>query len=294
MEEKIMNRNLQRVIKATAFVTLALLAAASLLGILLNDGGSPRTVESVRGETVQLFGGAGIYRYDTVAKAVFFDCINWMDLILVVPLLAALAFVYPRGGLLTRLLLASVFTFLAYFFLIGAMGNAFNELFLVWTALFSAALLGLGAVLLEMDFGALAARLDGRIPRRGVAAYLFALGGLLLAQYLAEVIGAYTAGTPPPSLAVYTTLELASLELGIMVPLHILGGVLLWKRQPAGYLLAVILAFAAAMAFLMLSVGQYILSAVYQSGGAGDVVALAVPAAVASVVSLYIFWKVRG
>jgi hypothetical protein len=286
------NRNLQGAIKAAAFITMALVIAASLLGILLNDGGSPRAVNTSRGETVRLYGGEGIFRYDTVSKAVFFDSVNWVDLIFFAPLLAALWFVYPRGGLPARLLLSSVFTFLAYFFLIGAMGNAFNELFLVWTALFSAALFGLGAVMLELDFGAVAARLDGRIPHRGVAVYLFALGGLLLAQYLAEVIGAYAAGTPPPSLAVYTTLELASIELGIMVPLHFLGGILLWKRQAAGYLLAVVLAFAAAMAFISLSIGQYVLSSVYQNGSAGDVVALAVPAAVAIVISIYLFWKV--
>jgi hypothetical protein len=288
------NRNLQRIIKTSAFVTLGFLFAASILGILWNDGGSPHAVNTIRGETTQLFGGEGIFRYDTVTKAVFFDSVNWVDLILAAPLLAVLWFVYPRGGLLIRLLMASVFTFLAYFFLIGVMGNAFNELFLVWTALFSAALFGLGAVLLELDFGAVAARLNGRIPHRGVAVYLFALGGMLLAQYLAEVTGAYAAGLPPPSLAVYTTLELASLELGIMVPLHFLGGVLLWKRQAAGYLLAMVLAFAAAMAFLSLSIGQYILSAVYNSGGAGDVFALAVPASAASAVSVYLFWKARG
>jgi hypothetical protein len=284
----------QRFVKITTFLVMVFLMAASLLGILLNDGGAPRTVESIRGQTVELFGGEGIFQYDSVTKAVFFDSINWVDLILVVPLLAVLWFVYPRGGLLTRLLLASVFTFLAYFFLIGAMGNAFNELFLVWTALFSSALLGLGAVLLELDFGAVPVRLGGRIPHRGVAVYLFALGGLLLAQYLAEVIGAYAARTPPPSLAVYTTLELASVELGIMVPLHFLGGILLWKRQAAGYLLAVILAFAAAMAFISLSIGQYMLAAVYQSGSAADVVALAVPALVAGAVSTLLFWKARG
>jgi hypothetical protein len=284
----------QRAVKIITFLVLVILLSASLPGILLNDGGAPRVVESIRGEGVHLFGGRGIFRYDSVTKEVFFDSINWVDLIFVAPLLAALWFVYPRGGILTRLLLASVFAFLAYFFLIGAMGNAFNELFLVWTALFSAALFGLGAVLLEMDFGAVAARLDGRIPHRGAAVYLFALGGLLLAQYLAEVIGAYAAGTPPPSLAVYTTLELASLELGIMVPLHFLGGILLWKRQTAGYLLAVILAFAAAMAFISLTIGQTVLSAIYHTGSAADVFALAVPAAMASVVSTYLFWKVRG
>jgi hypothetical protein len=284
----------QRFVKITAFLVLALLLAASLPGILLNDGGDPRIVESIRGETVQLFGGAGVYRSDTVSKAVFFDGINWVDLILVVPMLAVLLVAYPRGGLFVRLLLASLFTYLGYFFLIGVMGNAFNELFLVWTALYSTALFGLGAVLLELDFHALTVRLDGRIPRRRVVLYLFVLGGLLLAQYLAEVIGAYAAGTPPTSLAVYTTLELASFELGIMVPLHFLGGVLLWKRHAAGYLLAVILSFAAAMAFIGLSVGQLMLLLQYHTGSDANVAALLIPAAAAGVVSIFLFWRARG
>jgi hypothetical protein len=292
-EEKMENRILQRVIKTAAFLALALLLAASLAGILLNDGGDPRTVESVRGEAVRLFGGAGIFRYDTVVKAVFFDGINRADLLLVSPLLAVLVFVYPRGGRLSRLLLASVFAYLAYFFLIGVAGNAFNELFLIWTLLFSAGLFGLGAVLLELDVRALAEDLRGRFPHRAFAVYLFALGGLLLVQYLTEVIGAYATRAPPASLGVYTTLELASLEIGIMVPLHVLGGVLLWKKQSGGYILAAVLVFTAAMAFINLSVGQYLLLAGYQTGSAMELTGLAVPAAVATGFSAFLFWNIR-
>jgi hypothetical protein len=284
---------LNRFVKIAGCLTLALLLAASLAGILLNDGGDPRTVESLQGGAVELFGGSGIYRYDTVTKAVFFDGINWVDLVFAAPLLAALLLAYPRGGLFVRLLLAALFTYIGYFFLIGVMGNAFNELFLVWTALFAAALFGLGAVLLDLDFRALSGRLNGRIPRRGTALYLFALGGMLLAQYLAEIIGAYASGTPPPSLAVYTTLELAAFELGLMVPLHFLGAVLLWKRHAAGYLLAAILSFAAAMAFVALSVGQILLVTLYHTGSAAAVGALMIPAAVACAVTISLFLKVR-
>jgi hypothetical protein len=55
------------------------------------------------------------------------------------------------------------------------------------------------------------------------------LGVALLFQYLLQVVTAYAAGRPPATLEHYTTLELAALELGIMVPLHIVGGASLWR-----------------------------------------------------------------
>jgi hypothetical protein len=69
---------------------------------------------------------------------VFFDGINRVDLFFATPLLAALRIACPRGGLFVRRGLASLFTYIGYFFLIGTLGNAFDELFLVWMRLFAA------------------------------------------------------------------------------------------------------------------------------------------------------------
>ena len=132
------------------------------------------------------------------------------------------------------------------------MGNAFNGMFLVWTALFSTGLFGLALVAMGIDAPALPEKLGAAFPRKSLSVYMMVLAIALLSQYLAQILGAYGAGRPPAPLETYTTLELAALELGIMVPLHVVGAVLLWRRHAWGYLIAIPLAFAAAMTFIAL------------------------------------------
>ena len=223
-----------------AVLAMILLLAASLTAILLDDGGAPYPFTTPRGEQVEIYGGAGPYQFDNTYKAIAFRSFDWANLAVVLPLFVAGLRLYRRGKFRGQLLLAALFTYLAYIYLIGVMGNAFNALFLVWTALFSVGVFGLCLTLRQMDFAALPAKLAGNFPRKAVAVYVLALGPILLVQYLAEVIAAYTTGNPPASLDHYTTLELASLELGIMIPLHIIGGLALRRGKTWGYLAATV------------------------------------------------------
>jgi hypothetical protein len=274
-------------------LAMLLLLAASLTAILWDDGGDPYPFTTPRGEQVEIYGGAGPYRFDNTYKAVAFRSFDWANLVVVFPLFVAGLWLYRRGKFRGELLLAALFTYLAYIYLIGVMGNAFNALFLVWTTLFSIGGIGLCLTLTQMDFAAVPAKLVGHFPRKSVAVYVLAVGLILLAQYLGEVIGAYTTGNPPASLDHYTTLELASLELGLMIPLHIIGGLALWRGKTWGYLAATVLAFTAFMVFVALSISLLVF---YVSFGRGDVLDMAMTTAIAVVAtgfSLVIFKRVQ-
>lgn len=283
----------QTIVLALAIAACSLLFVVSLAAIVLNDGGSTYTFTSVQGETVNIYGGLGPYRYDSTYKAIAFRSFDWVSLVIVLPLfLAALRF-YQRGQLKGRLLLAALFTYLAYIYLIGFMGNAFNGLFLGWVALFSLGCFGLFLVVSEINLPALPQQLAGRFPVKPVAVYMLAVAAILSAQYLAEIFGAYITGSPPSSLDHYTTLELAGLELGVMIPLHILAGLLLWRQNAWGYLLATILAFAAAMVFIALSISLLI---PYLGSARGDLTDLAITLGITCVAtgfSLAIFRQIR-
>jgi hypothetical protein len=274
-------------------LAMMLLLATSLTAILLDDGGAPYLFTTPRGEQVEIYGGAGPYRFDNTYKAVAFRSFDWANLVVVFPLFVAGLWLYRRGKFRGELLLAALFTYLAYIYLIGVMGNAFNALFLVWTTLFSIGGIGLCLTLTQMDFAAVPAKLAGNFPRKSVAIYVVAVGVILLAQYLGEVMAAYITGNPPASLDHYTTLELASLELGLMIPLHIIGGLALWRGKTWGYLAATVLAFTAFMVFVALSISLLVF---YVSFGRGDVLDMAMTTAIAVVAtgfSLVIFKRVQ-
>ena len=276
-----------------AILAMILLVAASLTAILWDDGGDPYPFTTARGEQVEIYGGAGPYRFDNTYKAIAFRSFDWANLVVVLPLFVAGLGLYRRGKFRGQLLLAALFTYLAYIYLIGVMGNAFNALFLVWTALFSIGGIGLCLTLTQMDFAAVPAKLAGSFPRKSVAVYVLGVGLILLAQYMAEVIAAYTTGTPPASLDHYTTLELASLELGLMIPLHIIGGLALWRGKTWGYLVATVLAFTAFMVFVALSISLLLFYVSFGRGDVLDMVITTVIAVVATGFSFVIFKRVQ-
>lgn len=254
-----------------AALALALMLAASLAGILRDDTGDPYAYTTLRQADVEIYGGQGPYRFDTTHKAVLFRGFDWANLFVAMPLLLWSTWQHRQGRVRGQLLLMAVFAYLAYNYLIGVMGNAFNELFLVWTALFSTGLFGLVLVLRELDLSVLPYRLAKGFPRKSLAVYMIVLGLFLFVQYTAEILTAYCSGGPPLSLGVYTTLELAALELGIMVPLHIWGGLALWQQKAGGYILAIILTFTALMTFISLSMAVLLLYFMYHSGSGLDV-----------------------
>jgi len=269
-----------------AILAMILLVAASLTAILWDDGGDPYPFTTPRGEQVEIYGGAGPYQFDNTYKAIAFRSFDWANLVVVLPLFVAGLGLYRRGKFRGQLLLAALFAYLAYIYLIGVMGNAFNALFLAWTALFSIGGIGLCLTLTQMDFSAVPAKLAGNFPRKSVAVYVLGVGLILLAQYMAEVIAAYTTGNPPASLDHYTTLELASLELGLMIPLHIIGGLALWKGKMWGYLTATLLAFASFMVFIALSISLLLF---YLSFGRGDVLDMAITTVITVVATGFSF-----
>ena len=272
---------------------VVLLLAASLTGILLDDGGQRYHFSSLRGESVEIYGGEGLYQHDSLPKAVGFMGFDWANLFVAAPLFLFGGSLY-RGGLLKgQVLLAALFAYLAYNYFIGVMGNAFNIMFLVWTALFSVGIFGLAIVLTGIDIPSFPGKLGDRFPRRSLSIYALFLGLFLLFSYLAEILTAYGSGKPPASLGIYTTLELAAFELGLMVPLHIVGGILLWRRKAVGYLVVIVLVFTAMMTFMSLSISALILYFRFDRGSAFDVAVPIILALVAAGFSAVIYRQIR-
>ena len=277
-----------------AVSAIAFLLTASLMGIFLDDGGKPHDFTSLRGDSVEIYGGKGLYQYDSVYKAVGFKGFDWANLFMGVPLFILGVYLYRRGLLRGQVLLAALFAYLAYNYLIGVMGNAFNILFLFWTALFSLGLFGLAIVLTGIGIPSLPEKLGANFPRRSLSVYAVILGLFLLFQYLVEILTAYGSGKSPASLGIYTTLELAAFELGIMIPLHIVGGILLWRRKAVGYLLVSILAFTALMTFISLSISMLILYFEFDRGSVFDVAIPIFLAVIAAGFSAAIYRQVKS
>jgi hypothetical protein len=213
---------------------LALFAAGA--GLFWPGGGQPYPYTNHRGEAV-LINGRGLYFYDTVSSAAQMQGNDLVTLAVGLPLLACSAWLALRGSLRGRLLLSGTLGFFLYTYMSMSMLTAYNELFLVYVALFALSLFAFILSMLSFDLADLPRHFSERLPRRWIAGSLFTIGGFLLIAWLARIVPALLQSRDP-ALENTTTLVIQAMDLALIVPLAILSGALLLRRSPWGYLLA--------------------------------------------------------
>ena len=249
-------------------VTLSILIAllvlvAAGMGVVYQGDGAPYAVVSLRGETVAIQ-GHGLYRYDPVSVAAQEVAQDVVTLGLGLPLLLVSLALYRRGQLRGRLLLAGTLAYFLYTYASMAFGTGYNPLFLVYVALFALSLFGLIAALTSIDMAALPGQFGGRLPRRGIAAYLLVTAALVTLLWLGRIVPALLTGAPPAGLDTATTLFIQVLDLGVVIPVMVLTAVWLLRRRPLGYLLAsvcLVKIVSLGAAVVAMAVGQWLVGA---------------------------------
>jgi hypothetical protein len=215
---------------------LALLAAG--FGLFTPGDGNQTSFTTVRGETVEVW-GQGLYKYDTPIGATGFTAADVITLFLAIPILLISFFLYRRGSLKGGLLLTGALSYFLYNYTSMGFGAAYNNLFLVYTLIFSASLFGLILTLLSFDLKTLPSHFHPGLPRKGIGVFLIVSGIILsLIWLMLSIIPALLAGKAPPEASYYTTFITGIIDIGIIAPALILGGVLIRRGASFGYLLA--------------------------------------------------------
>ncbi len=220
---------------------LALIAILSLfaaaMGLFYQTPGQPYAMTTFRGEKVTI-NGHGLYSYDTVSSASQMQANDLVTLVLGLPLLLVATWLTFRGSLKGHLLLAGTIGFFLYTYMSMAMNTAFNMLFPVYVALFSLSLFAFILTMLTFDLADLPRHFSPRLPRGWIAGLMLAAGSFLLLAWLGgRVLPPILNNTVPP-LENTTTLVIQAMDLGLIVPLAFLSGILLLRRSAWGYLLA--------------------------------------------------------
>ena len=206
-----------------------------------------RRFVTVRGEAVDVL-TSGVYRYNARAVAAEGVGLDAVTLFLVVPaLFIALAFV-RRGSLRATLFTIGLLAYLLYQYLEYAVFLAYGPLFLLYVATFALSLTAIALLVARIDLGGLGARFARGFPRRSVIALGVFMAVLLCAMWLPLVLRTM-GGSTGTALAGATTMVVQAFDLGLLVPLGIATAVTVYRRSPAGYLLAsVVVVKACAMA----------------------------------------------
>jgi hypothetical protein len=213
---------------------LALFAAG--MGVFYQTPGQPYPYANHRGEAVMI-NGRGLYYYDTVSTTAQMQGNDVVTLTVGLPLLALSAWLAFRGSLRGRLLLAGTLGFFLYTYMSMSMLTAYNALFLVYVVLFSLSLIAFVLSLMSFELKTLPEHFSARLPRGLIAGLLFLIGSFLLLAWLGRIVTPLLQNRTP-ALENTTTLVIQTMDLGLIVPLEFLAGILLLRRSPFGYLLA--------------------------------------------------------
>jgi len=227
------------------------------VGLFWQNEGSPYRFSTLYGQTAQIY-GQGIYEHDTILSAGAIQGADFVSLFVGLPLLAVAFALYRRGSLRGGFLLASVLAY--YFYYAASLGLvvAYNNLYLVYLALFSTSFFAFVLALTAIDLASLPARFSPRLPRRGLAIFMFVVSIGVTFIWLSDVINALITNEVPEALESHTTLVTYTLDVGIIAPACLLAGILILRRAPLGYLLTGLLTMMLGLIGVMV-IGQTVM-----------------------------------
>ncbi|NBC02350.1 MAG: hypothetical protein GVY20_01455 [Bacteroidetes bacterium] len=228
----------QKPVTVLVLLITIMAGVASSMGIFSTGGPGPFEYESIRGEAVQIY-GQGLYRHMSADVAPQGIAQDYVTLFIAIPFLWISLFWARTGSLRGRFLLAGTlgYFFVTYlFYLVMAM---YNILFLLYAALLGISFFGLSLVMLSFDVNELPGQFSENTPVKLSGGFLILNTVAIAMLWLGVIIPPLLDGTIiPQQTEHYTTLIVQGLDLGLLLPLAFVSGVLFIQKKPMGYLLA--------------------------------------------------------
>jgi hypothetical protein len=226
----------QSALKRLIPIIFLLTLFAAGMGLFYQTPGEPYSYTNHRGETVML-NGHGLYFYDTVSSTAQMQGNDLITLVVGLPLLAVSTWLAFRGSLRGRLLLTGTLGFILYTYLSMSTLTSFNALFVVYIALFTLSMYAFILSMMTFDLNDLPKHFSEKLPRGWIAGLMFVIAGFFALAWLGRIFAALQQGVVP-ALENTTTMVIQFMDLGLIAPAAVLGGILILRRNAWGYLLS--------------------------------------------------------
>lgn len=208
---------------------------------------------------------------------------DWVDVLVAVPVLLLSALLARRGSRRAALVMGGATVYTVYSLVLYAFAVHFNQLFLVYSAALGVGFYALLNLVISYSGDDPRSWLSpGSLARRAAGAFAVFLGVAFYALWLAEIVPAIAAGQPPKTLAEVglITNPVQVLDVGIVLPAFVIGGIALLSGRRLGYwLVPVMPTFAVLMDLALIGV-DVSMAARNAAGGGQRVVMFAVMAAI--------------
>jgi hypothetical protein len=245
--------------KTTVLVLLIILASmfASSVGILSDDGNGEFEYESIRGETVSIY-GEGIYKHMSADVAIQGIAQDYVTMFIAVPFLFLSLIWFRKNSLKGTLLLSgSLAYFLVTYLFYLAMGM-YNYLFLVYAFLLGSTFFAFVLTLFSYDFNRIKEVFSSQKLIRNAGIFLIVNASLVALLWLGVVVPPLLDGTIyPRQLQHYTTLIVQGFDLGLLLPISFVVGILAIRKNNFGYLFTGV--YVIFLSYLMLALTSKII-----------------------------------
>lgn len=220
-----------------SYSTAALSFITAAAGLFYTTGGGSFAVQNIYGQHVELFGD-GIYAYNSIMKAATFKGTD-MAVLFMIPLLL-ITTVLKEKSVKAEFLQTGLLSSFLYYAASLAFGVSYNRLFSVYLLLFSASLF---AFIFSLSNLIGSDNISGALLNRklyGTALYMI-IAGCSVLVWLTFIIPSIISVKPISNIEIYTTEPTFIFDLGIIFPVAVTCGFMLFKRKILGYKLTPVL-----------------------------------------------------
>ncbi|BDZ67667.1 hypothetical protein [Methanobacterium ferruginis] len=198
-----------------------------------------------------------LYQHDTISGAAQMMGQDLVTLGICIPILLGTLYLIRKDSLRGKLIWMGTIFYFLYSYASMAFLTSYNQLFLVYVAIFSLSLYTLLGELLSLDIRSIKKSFTPGVIQKITAIFLVIIGLMLAGMWLKMIVSSLLTGVAPSTLETYTTLVIQALDLGVVVPAALITGLLLFKGKEWGYALASILLMKVSL------LGSAILSMIY-------------------------------
>ena len=248
----------QKTISILVLGIILLSFVASVIGIFSNQGNGQYAFLTLHGDTVSIY-GRGLYHYDSITVVSQGIAQDIVTLFLGIPLLIISLLLARKGLIKARLLLTGTLGYFLYTYISYTFLWMFNPFFLIYVLLMSASFFAFTLSMMSFDIELMSTSFKEKLPVKFIGGFQIFFAVAIGLMWLGKIVPSLMNGTTPTGLEQYTTLVIQGIDLGFVVPVAFVSGILILKRKNFGYLLSSVIitkGFTMGAAITAMVIGQ--------------------------------------
>lgn len=211
-------------------------AVASGFGIFSDNGAGPFEHESIRGQTIKIF-GRGIYQHMPADVAIQGIAQDYVTLFLGIPLLVISLIGFRKKSIRALFLMAGTLGYFLVTYLFYLTMGMYNIMFLSYAVLLGLTFFSFFLTVDHLNQIKVTEVFSSKTPYRFVGWFLILNSVIIAFLWLSIIIPPLVDGTVyPPDLNHFTTLIVQGLDLGLLLPICFVVGFLLIRKKPGGFI----------------------------------------------------------